>query len=174
MVQRSNQHFPTWGPAGHAGKTGSAGKVATFTADDDDTPQASAPQARKGGTSVERWDRIPLRPFMKNIFFVACGVYGVYRRSWKSFVQWSWARYVVILAHNSSGTAGQQCKADIIWVHFSTWCCAIWGPKAGNAGKTGSAGKVATFTMDDDDAPEASAPQACKGGTSVERWDRIP
>ena len=38
-----------------------------------------------------------------------------------------------------------------------------WGPKAGNAG----AGNPTTYTMDDDDAVEASAPIPRKGGASA-------
>ena len=40
---------------------------------------------------------------------------------------------------------------------------STWGPKAGNAG----AGNPTTYTMDDDDAVEASAPLSRKGGASA-------
>ena len=40
---------------------------------------------------------------------------------------------------------------------------STWGPKAGNAG----AGNPSTYTMDDDDAVEASAPLSRKGGASA-------
>ena len=40
---------------------------------------------------------------------------------------------------------------------------STWGPKAGNA----SAGNPTTYTMDDDDAVEASAPLPRKGGASA-------